>query len=138
MWIHSLGESIAWYRNLQTDSPDFCYYTISFNNEAREFELKHKNALQHYNHRYISVLENMIEKSGEFEQYTIDAIINFQNSWLSLTRELRADELLDLWEHLFGWSREACENLLDSTDGSFVLWVRQKTDEAVSVILFSD
>ena len=132
--IHSIWGTLGIYKNYQYGTPKFIYLTISLNRSDRNPDGNTIKILMEKNRDYIV---QTLGKIGKFDSFNLQKLAEFHNKGLTLTKSMNPYELVSLWWESFGWSHEACEKLLCSTDGSFPLGVRNSTKELVAVVLYS-
>lgn len=128
------GWQLGYYLNYQTTDHPFMYVTISFNRNDRGIPNDKIQRLTEINKNYIEGLLTVVD---DFTEYNLTKVQDFSSKGFHLTRKMNPQELESLWWDTFWWSEKACERLLESTDGSFPIWVRDKTKRLVAAVLYS-
>lgn len=133
-YINLLGGTMWYYINHQPNTRKFYYLTISFNRDDRNLSTKEIKQLSIHNKKYI---EKILSNVWNFEEFSLGRLRDFHAQWYSITDNVKSHELEALWWDSFGWSENACEALIQSTDGSYALWVRSKNKVLIAAVLYS-
>ncbi len=121
------------YPNLHDEAWKFSYVTIGINRPDRNPSAENIAKILQKNREYITKIQEQVKN---FEDFSLGGLHTFESKGFRLAQDISARELQILWTP-FWWSKKACENLLQSSDGSFALGVRNKNNELVSSILYS-
>jgi hypothetical protein len=132
--IHNLG----WYLSYYTDQTPgthipFSYMTYSENKKMRNINASTTANLVSLNRWYIT---KQLERIGTGGDFRLEQLAQFQSRWFRVVDDIDTPELTDLWQP-FWWSADACDQILGSQDGSFLLWVRDRYSQLIASILYS-
>lgn len=133
-YVATLGWQLWYYDNHQPNTTPFSYVTVSLNNNHRMVDSRALENLTLKNRQYI---DRLLWEMDLFEEYNLKKLEDFRRKGFTLTRSMGAWELVSLWWETFGWSKEACEDVLGKKGDDFVIGVRNPDEELVASILYS-